>query len=78
MIVLKLIREINEVVMVGDDVQVKVLAVEGEKVLLGFKAPKKIIVHREEVYRRIRNQQVWSTNVISDLQTKFNPFLGGK
>jgi len=75
---LKLIREINEIVMVGDDVQVKVLAVEGEKVLLGFKAPKKIIVHREEVYRRIRNQQVWSTNVISDLQTKFNPFLGGK
>lgn len=54
---LKLMREINERVMVGDDIQVIVLAVEGEKVLLGFKAPKKVSVHREEIYRQIQYQQ---------------------
>ena len=55
---LKLMREINETVVVGDNVLVKVLAVQGEKVLLGFKAPKQISVHREEIYRRIKRQQM--------------------
>lgn len=48
---LYLSREINEKVMVGDDIEVKVMRVEGRKVILGFKAPKKIAVHREEIYK---------------------------
>ena len=54
---LLLSREINETVMVGDDIQVKVIAVDGLKVLLGFKAPRKVSVHREEIYRRIQNKR---------------------
>ena len=54
---LMLSREVNETVMVGDNVQVKVLAVEGSKVLLGFKAPRQIAVHREEIYRQIQNKR---------------------
>lgn len=57
MTVLKLTREINERVMVGDDIQVVVLGIQGEKVLLGFKAPKQVPVHREEVYKRNLFQQ---------------------
>lgn len=51
---LYLSREINEVVKVGDDIEVKVMAVNGQKVLLGFKAPKQITVHRAEVYKRMK------------------------
>jgi len=49
---LYLSRELNETVMVGDDIEVKVVGVHGQKVLLGFKAPKQVSVHREEIYRR--------------------------
>jgi carbon storage regulator len=57
---LYLSREINQVVKVGDDIEIKVMAVNGQKVLLGFKAPKKVTVHREEVYKR--NQLIQRIN----------------
>tara|TARA_R110000868_G_scaffold223437_4_gene475338 strand:- start:540 stop:737 length:198 start_codon:yes stop_codon:yes gene_type:complete len=53
---LKLSREINETVMVGDEIQVKVLAIRDDKVLLGFVAPSEVAVHREEVYKRNTNK----------------------
>tara|TARA_R110000868_G_scaffold207266_3_gene456238 strand:+ start:41 stop:238 length:198 start_codon:yes stop_codon:yes gene_type:complete len=53
---LKLSREINETVMVGDDIQVKVLAIRDNKVLLGFVAPAEVAVHREEIYRKNINK----------------------
>lgn len=50
---LMLARKLNETVIVGDDIQVKVLAFDmvNQNVILGFKAPKQISVHREEIYR---------------------------
>lgn len=50
---LVLSRDLYQTVMLGDDIEVKILGVRDSKVLLGFKAPKSITVHREEVYRRI-------------------------
>lgn len=47
-------RELNQIVMVGDNVVVKVLGIHGSKVTLGFKAPKHIAVNREEVYLGIQ------------------------
>jgi carbon storage regulator len=49
-------RKLNEIVMVGDDIEVKVLSIKGSYVELGFKAPKVIPVHREEIYKRIQQQ----------------------
>jgi carbon storage regulator CsrA len=43
----------NEVVMVGDTVQVVVLSIYGNTVQLGFKAPKSVSIHRSEIYHRI-------------------------
>ena len=40
--------------MIGDDVTVTILSVKGNQVHLGIKAPRDIPVHREEIYRRIR------------------------
>ncbi|POP52599.1 carbon storage regulator CsrA [Zhongshania marina] len=49
-----LTRRIGETMMVGDDVTVTVLAVNGNQVRLGVNAPKHIEVHREEIYERIQ------------------------
>lgn len=51
-----LTRRIGETVMVGDDVSITVLGVKGNQVRVGISAPKSIAVHREEIYRRIKNE----------------------
>lgn len=48
-----LTRRINEVLKIGDDVDVVVLGVQGNQVRLGIDAPRDVEVHREEIYDRI-------------------------
>ncbi|MGC1183153.1 carbon storage regulator CsrA [Legionella sp.] len=54
---LVLCRRIGETLIVGDEVNIKVLDVEGNQVRLGINAPKDIIVHREEIYLRIKQDK---------------------
>lgn len=54
---LVLSRKIEEVVMIGDDIEVKVIRVHGDAVRLGIVAPSDIPVHRKEVYDRIKAEQ---------------------
>jgi carbon storage regulator len=56
-----LTRRIGETLVVGDDVTVTVLAVKGNQVRIGIKAPKHIAVHREEIYQRIKTNQSTGT-----------------
>ena len=47
---LVLSRNCDETIMIGEDVEITVLGVRGEKVRLGIRAPARIPVHRKEVY----------------------------
>ena len=49
-----LTRRVGESLMIGDEVTVTVLGVKGSQVRIGVRAPEKIPVHREEVFRRIQ------------------------
>jgi len=44
--------------MVGNDVTVTIVGVKGKQIRIGINAPKDVIVHREEIYERIRREQV--------------------
>ena len=48
-----LTRRINEVIRIGDHIQVVIVAIEGNKVRLGITAPRSLPVHRQEVYEAI-------------------------
>ncbi len=52
-----LTRRIGETLMVGDDVKVTVLGVNGNQVRIGVDAPKNVEVHREEIYQRINAER---------------------
>ena len=52
-----LTRRIGEKLMVGDDVTVTVLGVQGGQIRVGINAPKDIEVHREEIYKRIQEEK---------------------
>ena len=53
---LVLTRKLNQSIMIGDDIEVTVLAIAGDKVRIGIQAPREIPVFRIEVYREIREQ----------------------
>jgi carbon storage regulator len=50
-----LTRHIGQTIVIGDDIEVTVLGINGNQVRLGITAPKEIPVHREEVAQRIKN-----------------------
>jgi carbon storage regulator len=47
----------GETLMIGDEVSITVLRVNGNQVRLGISAPQDVSVHREEVYQRIQSEQ---------------------
>jgi carbon storage regulator len=55
--VLVLTRKANQSIMIGDDVEVSVLAIMGEKVRIGVDAPRSVPVFRKEVYVEIQEDR---------------------
>ena len=54
---LVLTRKSNQSIMIGDDIEVSVLSVMGEKVRIGISAPRDIPVFRKEVYLEIQQDR---------------------
>jgi carbon storage regulator len=54
---LVLSRQKDQSIMIGDDVEVIIVDVRGDKVRLGITAPKAIPVHRREVYEAIQREK---------------------
>jgi carbon storage regulator len=53
-----LTRKIGESLMIGAEVTVTVMAVHGNQVRIGIKAPRDVEVHREEIYERIKQEKI--------------------
>lgn len=53
---LVLSRQRDETIMIGDDVELTVVDIRGDKVRIGIKAPPHITVHRKEVYDAIKRE----------------------
>jgi carbon storage regulator len=70
---LVLTRKSNQSIMIGDDVEVSVLSVMGEKVRIGIQAPQEIPVFRKEIYLEIhRDDDVLE----EDMRAEVNDALG--
>jgi len=54
---LVLTRKSNQSIMIGDEIEVSVLSIMGEKVRIGIQAPRDIPVFRKEVYLEIQHEQ---------------------
>ncbi|HYE03716.1 MAG TPA: carbon storage regulator CsrA [Phycisphaerales bacterium] len=67
---LVLSRQRDETIMIGDEIEITVVDIRGDKVRLGITAPTRIAVHRKEVYEAIRveNQNAAALNA-ADLET---------
>ena len=54
---LVLSRQKDESIVIGDDVEITIVDVRGDKVRLGITAPKHISVHRKEIYEAIQREK---------------------
>ena len=53
---LVLTRKSNQSIMIGDEIEVSVLSVMGEKVRIGIQAPQQVPVFRKEIYLEIHRE----------------------
>ena len=63
---LTLTRSVGETIRIGDDIEIHVVEVRGGTVRLGFKAPREVTIHREEVYRQIAEANQLAAQVTAD------------
>jgi carbon storage regulator len=52
-----LTRKVGETLMIGSDVTLSVVGLNGNQVRLGINAPKNVPVHREEIYERVQAEK---------------------
>ena len=60
---LVLTRKLEESVMIGDNIEIKVISVHGETIKLGITAPRSIPVHRKEVYEEIERENILAASM---------------
>ena len=72
--VLVITRKTKQSIMIGDEIEVTVLAVHGDKVRVGIEAPAHVPVHRTEIYREIgsehrtRSQRTYASAVADETE----------
>ena len=54
---LVLSRQRDETIIIGDDIEITIVDIRGDKVRLGINAPPHVPVHRKEVYEAIKREQ---------------------
>jgi len=63
-----LTRKLGESITIGDTIRVSVLGIRGRQVRLGIDAPSDVVVHREEIYVKIQQENRKAVgNVKADL-----------
>lgn len=75
---LVLTRKVGEGIAIGDDIKVVVMQIKGKQVRLGVRASANTIVHREEVYQRIQEENKEAAQALPVSLEQVSGLLGKK
>jgi len=64
---LVLTRRLNEAIQIGEDIEVKIVGIEGDQIKLGITAPREVDIHRKEIYLQIQDENKQALNNQIDL-----------
>ncbi len=56
-------RKSGEAIKVGDEITITVLEIRGNQVRLGLQAPLDVIIHRKELYDKIKSENLMSSGL---------------
>jgi len=73
-----LTRKLGESITIGDNIKVTVLGIYGRQVRLGVEAPADVIVHREEVYLKIQEENRKASRTIKEDLLSIARLIKGK
>lgn len=68
-------RKENEVIKIGDDIEIKILNIGQNTVKLGIEAPKEVLISREELLNEIKNTNITTANSQKQIDSKTNEIL---
>ena len=72
---LVLTRKSNQSIMIGDDIEITVLSVMGEKVRIGIQAPRDVPVFRDEVYVEIQRERTAAPTAAQNVRAEVDSAL---
>lgn len=75
---LVLTRKLNESIMIGDDIELTVLSVDGEQIKLGINAPRQVEIHRKEIYIAIQQENGDALKSESTILTSLSEYFKKK
>lgn len=53
-----LTRKVGESILIGDDIRITTLGIQGRQIRIGISAPNEVTVHREEIYNKIQQEKL--------------------
>ncbi|WP_062050207.1 carbon storage regulator CsrA [Bacillus sp. JCM 19034] len=62
---LVLSRKATEALKIGDDIEIKILSIEGDQVKIGIEAPRHVDIHRKEIYIQIQEENQAAAQTVS-------------
>ena len=68
-------RKKNESIMIGDDVEIMITEISGDVVKIGISAPRRVSVHRKEVYEAIKAEKALAAKANISQLTSLSQFL---
>ncbi|WP_141604112.1 carbon storage regulator CsrA [Terrilactibacillus laevilacticus] len=72
---LVLTRKLGQSIKIGDDIEIKIVGVDGDQIKLGIEAPREVEIHRKEVYEAILEEngkaaaQIVSPDILQSLKS---------
>jgi carbon storage regulator len=75
---LVLTRKPKESIIIGDDIEITIVSIEGDQVKLGINAPKNVDIHRKEIYLSIQQENSDALTTESNILQNLGSFLQQK
>lgn len=75
---LVLTRRLKESIMIGDDIEISILSMDGDQVKLGISAPKNVDIHRKEIYLSIQQENSSATQTEASAIESLSSFFKKK
>lgn len=63
-------RKTNQSVMIGDDIVITILAVDGDQVKIGIQAPSQVTILRQELYETVKQENLRAAKLLAQTDGK--------